>query len=110
MLPRPIQLMHLPIAVALALFVGASATADSGNTPLVVGKYGWMYVGGKVVTFEGKQYMIDQMYVEYRLPVKKTHPYPIVMAYSLGIYYTGTPDGREGWAEYFLRRGYAVYV
>ena len=24
--------------------------------------------------------------------------------------YTGTPDGREGWAQYFVRRGYAVYV
>jgi pimeloyl-ACP methyl ester carboxylesterase len=27
-----------------------------------------------------------------------------------GSNFTGTPDGREGWAQYFLRRGYAVYV
>ena len=27
-----------------------------------------------------------------------------------GTNFTGTPDGREGWAQYFLRRGYAVYV
>jgi pimeloyl-ACP methyl ester carboxylesterase len=27
-----------------------------------------------------------------------------------GVNFTGTPDGREGWAQYFLRRGYAVYV
>jgi pimeloyl-ACP methyl ester carboxylesterase len=24
--------------------------------------------------------------------------------------FTGTPDGREGWAQYFLRHGYAVYI
>ena len=27
-----------------------------------------------------------------------------------GTNYTGTPDGREGWAQYFVRQGYAVYV
>jgi pimeloyl-ACP methyl ester carboxylesterase len=27
-----------------------------------------------------------------------------------GTTYLGTPDGREGWAQYFVRRGYAVYV
>jgi pimeloyl-ACP methyl ester carboxylesterase len=27
-----------------------------------------------------------------------------------GANWTGTPDGREGWAQYFVRRGYAVYV
>jgi len=27
-----------------------------------------------------------------------------------GLNYTGTPDGREGWMQYFVRHGYAVYV
>jgi pimeloyl-ACP methyl ester carboxylesterase len=27
-----------------------------------------------------------------------------------GTNFTATPDGREGWAQYFLRRGHAVYV
>jgi pimeloyl-ACP methyl ester carboxylesterase len=27
-----------------------------------------------------------------------------------GTNFTGTPDGREGWAQFFLRDGYAVYV
>ena len=27
-----------------------------------------------------------------------------------GTTYLGTPDGREGWAQYFVRQGYAVYV
>jgi len=27
-----------------------------------------------------------------------------------GTNFTGTPDGRESWAQFFVRRGYAVYV
>jgi pimeloyl-ACP methyl ester carboxylesterase len=27
-----------------------------------------------------------------------------------GTNFTGTPDGREGWAQYFVRQGYATYV
>jgi pimeloyl-ACP methyl ester carboxylesterase len=29
---------------------------------------------------------------------------------SSGANFIGTPDGREGWAQFFLRQGYAVYV
>jgi pimeloyl-ACP methyl ester carboxylesterase len=102
-------------AILLLAVVGAVclATLDAGAAePLVIAKQGWMYVGGRVITAADKSYMIDQMYVEYQIPAKKTHPYPIIMVHSghSGIYYTGTPDGREGWAQYFLRQGYAVYV
>jgi pimeloyl-ACP methyl ester carboxylesterase len=57
--------------------------------------------------------MSGQMYAEYQIPVRRTQPYPIVMvhgAIQTGTNFTGTPDGREGWAQYFLRQGYAVYV
>ena len=53
------------------------------------------------------------MYVEYRIPAKQTHPYPIIIVHGgtrSGANWTGTSDGREGWAQYFVRRGYAVYV
>ena len=57
--------------------------------------------------------MIGQLYAEFQIPQKLTHLYPIVMIHGgsqTGTNFTGTPDGREGWAQYFLRRGYAVYV
>ena len=57
--------------------------------------------------------MVGQMYVEYMIPARRSHPYPIVMVHGgsqTGTNFTGTPDGREGWAQYFVRRGYAVYV
>jgi pimeloyl-ACP methyl ester carboxylesterase len=65
------------------------------------------------VTVGAKTYATDQMYVEERVPARRTHPYPIVMVHGgtmSGTNYTGTPDGREGWAQYFVRAGYAVYV
>ena len=53
------------------------------------------------------------MYVEYMIPQQLRSPYPIVMVHGgnqTGTNFTGTPDGREGWAQYFVRRGYAVYI
>ena len=56
---------------------------------------------------------VGHMYVEYQVPQRLAHPYPVVMIHGgsqTGTNFTGTPDGRDGWAQYFLRRGYAVYV
>jgi hypothetical protein len=47
------------------------------------------------------------------VPAKQTQPYPVVMIHGAGQTgnnFTGTPDGRRGWAHDFLRAGYAVYV
>src|SRR5258706_13852598 len=57
--------------------------------------------------------MAGQMYEELRIPAKQTHQFPIVMVHGgpmSGTNFTGPPDGREGWAQYFVRRGHAVYV
>ena len=42
-----------------------------------------------------------------RIPIRSSW---CTAAPAPGTTYTGTPDGREGWAQYFVRRGYAVYV
>jgi pimeloyl-ACP methyl ester carboxylesterase len=89
------------------------APAAGEEPPLTLARDGYFYVGGKVVTVNGKNYVTNQMYVEVRIPAKQTQRYPIVMVHGgtmSGTNYTGTPDGREGWAQYFVRRGYAVYV
>jgi pimeloyl-ACP methyl ester carboxylesterase len=72
-----------------------------------------MYVGGKTMTVNGREFVYGQMYVEIRIPAKQTKPYPIIMVHGgtmSGTNFTGTPDGREGWAQHFVRQGYAVYV
>lgn len=57
--------------------------------------------------------MTGQLYAEFQIPAKRTHTWPVVMVHGgsqSGTNFTGTPDGRDGWAQYFLRQGYAVYV
>jgi pimeloyl-ACP methyl ester carboxylesterase len=87
--------------------------AQDDDPPLNLARDGFFSVGGKKTTVNGKTYVTGQMYVEMRIPQKQTHPYPIVMVHGgtrSGTTFTGTPDGRESWAQYFARRGYAVYV
>jgi pimeloyl-ACP methyl ester carboxylesterase len=52
------------------------------------------------------------MYVQYRIPAQQNHKFPIILAHGGGLTgstYETTPDGREGWATYFARNGFAVY-
>ena len=91
----------------------ATAAGALAQSPLPIAREGYFFAGGKYSTAGNQQVMSGQMYVEYQIPVKQTHRWPIVMVHGLGqsgTNFTGTPDGREGWAQFFLRRGYAVYV
>jgi pimeloyl-ACP methyl ester carboxylesterase len=100
-------------AFLLGLAVAASAAAPAGNEGPPVAKQGYLFAGGKYLTVKGKKVMAGQIYAEFQIPKNQTHRYPIVMvhgAIQTGTNFTGTPDGRMGWAEYFLRQGYAVYV
>src|SRR5689334_18029865 len=102
------------LAAALALIsamISGAAAADEG--PLVLARDGHFYVNGKATSVNGREYISGQMYVEVRVPANRTKPYPIIMVHGgtmSGTNFTGTPDGREGWAQYFVRQGYAVYV
>ena len=112
----PIALLSLAVAAisaAAVLSLGVSRPAQAADEPLSLARDGYFYVGGKTITVDGKPYVTDQMYVEVRIPAKQTRPHPIVMVHGgtmSGTNFTGTPDGREGWAQYFVRQGYAVYV
>lgn len=95
------------LVVACALLAAGSVQAE----PLEVAQQGFFYAGGHR-TEDGTQ-IVDQMFVEYQIPAHRTAPFPIVMIhgnYQNGTNFLGTPDDREGWATWFLRHGYAVYV
>jgi pimeloyl-ACP methyl ester carboxylesterase len=97
-------------ATALALLAGGSAGADEA---LQIAKQGYFFVGGKLTTVNDRQVMSGQAYVEFQIPRRQTHPYPLVIipgAAQTATNFTATPDGREGWAPFFLRHGYAVYI
>ena len=91
----------------------ASAAQAADKPPLVIAKQSYFYIGGHYDDAHPAHHMIGQMYVEYQIPADRKHPFPIVMVHGgsqTGVDWIGTPDGREGWAQFFLRRGYAVYV
>lgn len=93
-------------SLLIAAIAGCAAPQDAV-------KQGYLFAGGQYIDTKAGQIMAGQMYVEYRIPAKVTQPYPIVMihgAAQTGTNFTGTPDGRKGWADYFVEQGYAVYV
>jgi pimeloyl-ACP methyl ester carboxylesterase len=111
-IPRRIAVPLMGAVLACLALVAPPVRADD-DPPYALLHDGFFYVGGKLETVNGQTHVVDQMYVEYRIPAQQTHPYPIVMVHGgtrTATTYTGTPDGREGWMQYFVRRGYAVYV
>src|SRR3984893_3575714 len=108
---------RLPLS-ALAL-MGAPVRAEPPKLPVpavdqsAVGQRGYFYVGGKYIGEPGKEIMQAQAYVEVVAPKDQRRPYPLVLihgAAQTATNWMGTPDGREGWAEYFTGLGYVVYM
>src|SRR5437764_1075402 len=99
--------------IATALLFGLGGIAGAADEPLTIAKQGNFYIGGKYVEIKGDTPMVGQAYVQFQIPARQTHSFPIIMIHGgsqTGSGWISTPDGREGWATYFLRRGYAVYV
>ena len=61
-----------------------------------------------------QQITIGQMYVQFQIPQRKTGPgWPVIMVHGsthTGAALESTPDGREGWFPYFVRKGVSTYV
>lgn len=91
------------------------AYAAGHAPPLAIRDEGYFFVGGHYTDPSTPEVMAGQMYVFYQIPQthSRQHHYPIVMVHGAGQTGTNflkTPDGREGWAEFFLHKGYPVYV
>src|ERR1700687_1593304 len=91
----------------------AALVLSMAAEPLSIARQGYLFAGGKYTAGRNGQTMSGQLYAEFQIPSKRTHPWPIVMIHGgnqSGTNFTGTPGGREVWRQFFLRRGYAVYV
>ncbi len=97
-----------------ATALGGWAQAQNANPPsLTIAREGYLYAGGHYDQAHPDHHIVGQIYAEFQIPANRTHPYPIVMVHGgsqTGVDWLATPDGRDGWAQFFLRRGYAVYV
>jgi len=91
--------------------------------PLIIQEQGSFAIGGKVInapgtfdpvkqTLDGQTLHGDHAYVFYQIPVN-ARKLPLVLWHGAGQFsktWGTTPDGREGYQNIFLRRGFAVYV
>src|SRR5215469_2590086 len=99
------------LSLAAVLISAASLFAASDSRVFSTREY--FYVGGKYTGAAGEEVMSGQMYVEVLRPQRVTRKYPLLFLHGLSQTATnwlGTPDGREGWADYFLSQGYVVYL
>ncbi len=126
------------IALTLLAVAAASGTASAQHTippiknvaldqktltaPLVIDKQGSFFVGGRDIQSDTLSTLpayaksgtitVDQMYTRFQIPPSAKD---VALVLIHGCCLTGktwetTPDGRMGWDEYFVRRGYPTFV
>jgi len=104
----------------------------ASNAPIALKEMGSFHVGGREVVISGKPvkevtfspggvpakvdpngvYQVEQMYVQYFIPSRQRGSLPLLMWHGgglTGVTYETTPDGREGWLNYFVKQGWATY-
>ena len=127
-------------ALALAALAGATVIHDAAaqapqkrftGGPVTLADQGSFFIGGvtKISEFASipgappgqtppaptpQQITIGQMYVQFQIPAKIKGPgWPVIMVHGSthsGAALESTPDEREGWYPYFVRKGVATYV
>jgi pimeloyl-ACP methyl ester carboxylesterase len=122
--------MHRTTLAALVLVLAAPFALAS--EPIALRGMGSFHVGGRTVEITGKPvrevvlgaggvpakmdpnglYQVEQMYVQYFLAQNRKGKVPLLMWHGGGLTgatYETTPDGREGWLNIFIRKGWDVY-
>ena len=113
----------LILIAILFIVVPVSAQKTEKQKPILVQEQGSFAVGGTVITNPGRfdpynqtpagqTFHGDHAYVFYQIPVN-ARKYPLVMWHGIGQFsktWETTPDGREGFQNIFLRRGFGVYL
>lgn len=120
---RQAFILLLYILIVLSSAQSASAQKPTRIKPIVIEKQGSFAVGGTVITAPGtfdpynpssagQTFHGDHAYVFYQIPMK-ARKFPLVMWHGIGQFtktWETTPDGREGFQNIFLRRGFGVYL
>jgi hypothetical protein len=119
--------MNARWVVAVVVFLAGCASA-----PYELKDLGSFHIGGRDVTISGKPvkmvtftpggvpakvdlngtYLVESMYVQYFVPAHERGMVPLLLWHGgglTGVTYETTPDGRPGWLNFFLRKGWTVY-
>jgi len=127
-------------AVLLSLMIGASATSFSAPSalaqnkePIALRDMGSFHIGGRLNEVSGQPvkevvftpggvpakvdpngtYQVEQMYAQYFLVQNRKGKLPLLLWHGgglTGVTYETKPDGQPGWLNYFLRKGWDVYI
>jgi hypothetical protein len=126
------RLAGAALAAALAAPAGLAAQPAPGG-PITLERFGSFHVGGRMVELAGRPvreylptvggaplridpngtHVVGQMYAQFMVPAPQRGVAPLMLwhgAYLTGVTWETTPDGREGWQHFFLRRGWATTV
>jgi len=124
------------LSIVMLFAMAASVLAQNGakpkkflSKPLVIEDQGSFFIGGvpKITNYAAlppanaqnqalapNQITIGQMYVQFQIPArKKARMLPVIMVHGsthTAACLESTPDGREGWAPYFVRNGISTYI
>jgi len=115
--------IFLFITVSVFFIACTSTQKTAGISPLIIREQGSFAIGGSVITnpgtfnpykptSDGQTLHGDHAYIFYQIPVK-ARKYPLVFWHGIGQFsktWETTPDGREGFQNIFLRKGYGVYL
>jgi pimeloyl-ACP methyl ester carboxylesterase len=127
--------MRRLLVTALFMLAASPAMAQTrepiAKEPIALRDIGSFHLGGRYVDISGKPtrevsiggatqtlnpngtYLVEQMYVQYLLPQNRKGKVPLLMWHGggfTGVTYESTPDGREGWLNIFVRKGWDSYV
>lgn len=106
------------------MMAGGIITQPTYAEPLVISAQGSFAAGGSITTAAGtfnakkplepagQTYHGDHAAVFYQIP-ENPHKYPLIMLHGAGQSsrtWESTPDGREGFQNIFLRRGFSTYL
>ena len=116
-------------AYIFGLTIASHVAADNLTGPLVLMDEGSFFVGGDLEQTNAisgnpagpagfgysntDDIKVDQMYVQFQVPQHAMQNIPIVIIHGCCLTaktWEDTPDGRMGWAEYFVRNHHAVYL
>jgi pimeloyl-ACP methyl ester carboxylesterase len=128
-------LRHLVVLAALLVAAcggGASGPALDPSGPIRLAAMGSFHVGGRDATIAGLPlrevqiapgaplarvdpngvFAVEHAYAQYFIPASVRAEVPLLLMHGggmTGVAFETTPDGREGWLNFFLRRGWPVY-
>jgi pimeloyl-ACP methyl ester carboxylesterase len=107
----PAVLAWLDRTFAEAAAAGADPHPNRESTALKLADQGGFWIGVQRKQMPYGTIAQGQMFVQYMIPEKKTHPLPVVMVHGgggQGTHMMGI-GGRPGWVHYFVQAGYSVY-